>query len=710
MAGSLIQTSAALLPALRDDLRFIEHRSPDGKALWRIHDPIQHRFFTISEDMRRILSIWKAETSLDQLANTALAKFGLELSSAKLAQMMEFLEASNLFLRTDEAGWRDLGRKQEAVQARKRFQWLTGYLFFKIPLFNPEGLLQAVRPWTDRFFTRAFNLAIVAVLVAGLFLSLHDMLAQVSATMERFSLHGLLLISVALVILKTAHEFGHAVTASRYGCRVPTLGIAFMMLVPLLYSDVTDAWKLQSRRQRLVISAAGLIAELYLAAIATFVWVFLPEGIARDIAFYVAAVGWISSIAINLNPFAKFDGYYLLSDLVGIENLQSRSFALARWKLRQWLLLPDLRAPEHFSARTQPAMIFFAVMTWLHRFAVFTGIAVFLYLSTAKVLGIALFCFTLFQLLALPAWREFVASRRLVSAMRGKARVNRPAILLAATLAAVFVPLAGSVDAPAVLGASDLQKVFPPRDARIAEIAIRQSGHVKAGDLLVRFEVPELDGERRELEIELEAARGQLGRAMSNLADRSQLEVLRNDVQALERRLVQIEKDRQELALVSRIDGDVVQTSRELRQGGWISRDRWVAIIRSGHGAMVRGYLGEDDLDRIRMGDTGRFVPEDPSQPSLAITVDRISPDAARRVEIQELASRYGGPIEANAQGGAALLPTHPIFAVEFRPTAGTQAPDRAVRGTVVIDGRRRSFAAMVWRRVTRVFIKEASF
>ncbi len=702
--------AAAQLPALRGDLQYLEHRTHDGKPLWRIHDPVQHRFFTISEDTRRILSIWRAGTSLEELARTALARFGLELSTANLAQMVEFLDASNLFVRSHETGWRELGRRQEAMREKRRLRWLTGYLFFKIPLFNPEGLLAAVRPWTDRFFTRAFNLAIAAILLAGLYLSLHDMLAQVAAAMERFSLHGFLLVVVALVILKTAHEFGHAVAAFRFGCRVPTLGVAFMMLVPLLYCDVSDAWKLQSRRQRLLISAAGLIAELYLAVIATFVWAFLPDGFARDIAFHVATVGWISSLAINLNPFAKFDGYYLLSDIVSIENLQSRAFAQARWKLRQWLLLPDLKAPEHFPTRTQTALILFAVMTWLHRLAVFTGIAVFLYFSTAKIIGVVLLGLTLFQLLALPLWREVKASRELAKAMRGHARPKRTLILVGATLAAMFIPFAGSVDAPAVLGASDLQKLFPPRDARVAEIAIPQSGRVRAGDLLVRFEVPELDGEVREVEIELEAARGRLARAMSNLSDRSQLEVLRNDVLALDRRRSQLEKDRRELALVSRIDGEVVQTSRELRQGSWIARDRWVAIVRSGEGALVRGYVREGDLDRVRTGDTGRFVPEDPSQPSLAVIVDRISPDAARRVELQELASRYGGPIEAGAQAGGVLAPAGAIFPVEFRPAAGMPAPDRTIRGTVVIDGRRRSFAAMVWRRVTRVFVKEASF
>ncbi|MBI1291055.1 biotin/lipoyl-binding protein [bacterium] len=711
MAGGVKQPPTALLPALRGDIRYFEHGADGaGQARWRIHDPLQHRYFSIGEDTRHILSIWKAGMSPDELAAAAKARFALELSPAGLARLTEFLDASNLLVRPDEAGWRELGRRQEALQSKKRLQWLTAYLFVKIPLVNPEALLAAAKPWTDPLFTRAFSLGMLAILLAGLYLSFHDMLAQLSASLERFSLHGVLLVGVALVILKTGHELGHAVTASRYGCRVPTLGVAFMMFVPLLYSDVTDAWRLQSRRQRLLISAAGLIAELYLAAIATFAWAFLPDGAARDVAFYVASVGWISSIAINLNPFARFDGYYILSDLAGIENLQPRAFALARWKMRQVLLLPGLHAPEQFRGAAQAALILFAMMTWAYRLAIFTGIAIFLYFATAKIIGIVLLCFTLVRLLVLPLWREIAASRRLVSAMRSEARLNRPLFLFAAVLAALFIPFAGSVEAPAVLGASDLQKIFPPRDARIAAIAIQQSGRVKAGDVLVRFDVPELGGEMRELAIELDAARRRLARAVSNLVDRSQLAVLRNDVLALERRQRQLAKDARELDLVSRMDGDVVQTSRDLRQGGWIARDRWVAIIRSGEGALVRGYLDEDGLDRVRTGDSGRFVPEDPSQPSLAIVVGRISPDAVRRVDLPELASRYGGPIETGSQGGIALTPAHPVFPVEFRPASGMKAPDRATRGAVVIDGRRRSFAAMIWRRAARVLVKETSF
>ena len=166
-----------------------------------------------------------------------------------------------------------------------------------------------------------------------------------------FSFEGAVYFTLSLILLKAAHELGHALTASRFGCYVPNMGVAFMLMMPLLYTDVTDSWRLSSRRQRLLIGVAGIAVELALACFATFLWVFLPDGSARGIAFMVATTGWVLSLAFNLNPCLKFDGYYLLADLIGVDNLQPRAFALGRWKLRQILFAPTLEPPELLSRR-----------------------------------------------------------------------------------------------------------------------------------------------------------------------------------------------------------------------------------------------------------------------------------------------------------------------------------------------------------------------
>lgn len=710
MAGNLSAAGHSPLPPLRRDLRFERQAASGGASAWRLHDPLQHRFFGISEDTRNILSLWGAGTSFEELAASARQRFGLELSSDRFGQLVEFLSAANLLAPSQDTAWRDIAKKREKAAEMNPGKLFSSLMFFKIPLFNPEPLLRALAPLTEPVFSRGFAVLMGLVLLAGLYLSFFDLVAAIGVSMQRISLAGIAGIAFTVLILKAAHELGHAVTARRYGCRVPVMGIGFMLCMPLPYTDVTEAWRLASKRQRIAIGAAGMLAEMGLAAVATLMWAFIPDGSVRDLAFHVATVGWISSIAFNLNPFAKFDGYYILADLLGIENLQSRSLALARWRMRKALLFPRLPAPDTFPPAQVNWLVSFAAVTWLHRMAVLGGLAALVYFTVAKALALILVAAGVVLLVAVPLFREIAAMRQMAAVAPAEARPNRVLVLAAAGFLLLFVPLWGAVRVPAVLSAGDLQMAFPPRDARIAEIAVKEGDRVKTGDLIVRFQAPELDASIREAEIQLTNARQALQRAVSDLAGRSNLTMLRNDAAALERRLGELEAERALLSVHSRIDGEVAQLSREARPGAWISHSRWVALVRSGDAAVARGYLSEGDLSRVERGNRARFVPEDPARASLALEVVRISPDAARSLELAELADANGGPVATSPSGAGRHEPAHAIFPVELAAVGSSAAPQQSVRGTVVIQGRRQSLAGAVWRSVARVLVRESSF
>ena len=132
---------------------------------------------------------------------------------------------------------------------------------------------------------------------------------------------------ITLIFVKSLHELGHGYIAKYFGCRVSAIGIAFLVFFPFLYTDTTDAWRLRNHRERLIINFAGILTELHLALIATFLWAILPDGGLKSVTFFIATTSWISSLAINVSPFMRFDGYYVFSDWLKAEILQPRSFA-----------------------------------------------------------------------------------------------------------------------------------------------------------------------------------------------------------------------------------------------------------------------------------------------------------------------------------------------------------------------------------------------
>ena len=192
----------------------------------------------------------------------------------------------------------------------------------------------------------------------------------VSTFVSYFTPVGLVYFGLAVVLAKILHEFGHALAARHFGCSVRAMGVALLMFWPILYTDTTDAWRIRSRRDRAMIGLAGMMVELGLASICLLLWNFLPDGFLRTVMFMLSTSTWIMTLAVNLNPLMRFDAYYVLSDATGVENLQERSNAMGKWRLREWFFGLGQPAPE--TGRSW--LILFAYMVWLYRLIIFFGI------------------------------------------------------------------------------------------------------------------------------------------------------------------------------------------------------------------------------------------------------------------------------------------------------------------------------------------------
>ncbi|MFT9458733.1 MAG: hypothetical protein ABF611_04150 [Acetobacter orientalis] len=157
---------------------------------------------------------------------------------------------------------------------------------------------------------------------------------------ELWSWQGALIISGAIFVAKAFHELGHGLAAKRYGCRVPAMGLALLVMCPILWTKTTNAWRLTKRHERIAIDAGGVTAELLLGVFAAWLWLFLPDGSATEAALALAASTWILAVTVYFNPLMRFDGYYITSDLLHIENMQERTFPYARWRLRTTIFGP----------------------------------------------------------------------------------------------------------------------------------------------------------------------------------------------------------------------------------------------------------------------------------------------------------------------------------------------------------------------------------
>ena len=395
------------LGAIREELQLMKGAPTIvGKPTWMIFDPVQYRYFEIDFEIFEILSLWNRFETSEELIAAAWQEQTRELTLTRVQAIVRFINNNNLVLDAADGGWRALANRKENSKSSPVAWLIQNYLFIKVPLVRPSRFLQSVYPYVASLFTRSMLWLMIAIGVAGLYLVSRQWDEFISTFADFLTFEGAITYAVTLVFIKLLHELGHAFMATRFGCRVPTMGVAFLVMFPVLYTDVTDAWKLRSRRKRLLIGGAGLLVELSLASMATFLWAFLPDGSLKSITFVIATISWIMSVVVNLNPLMRFDGYYLLSDGLGLANLQPRSFAFGRWKLREVLFNLGAPPPEMLPTSTVRTLTIYAWAIWIYRFFLFLGIAFLVYAFFFKALGVLLFFIEIVWFIARPFWSE----------------------------------------------------------------------------------------------------------------------------------------------------------------------------------------------------------------------------------------------------------------------------------------------------------------
>ena len=364
------------LPALRSDIQLNESSpEPEGMPTWTLYDPAANKYYKIGWlEFECLARFGKAETG-KQLVLLLRKETTLDVDYESVAALVNFLILNNL-VRSSGEGVAEYFESYRGKADKPLWQRAVhGYLFFTLPLFKPHKFLSKTYPFISFLFTRYFMTAVLLLLAFGIFLSVQRTDEMFSTFMSYFSFEGVVLFLVSTILIKIVHELGHAYMATKYGVPVTTIGIAFIVMYPILYTETTNAWRLDSRRDRLYIAAAGLMTELALASVALVAWHFMAPGILQSLCFMVAVVSLIASIAINLNPLMKFDGYYLFSDIVGIDNLQDRSFAFLKWRLRRTLWGWDDDVPEMVTADRQKLFTGFGFAMCIYRFFLYLGIA-----------------------------------------------------------------------------------------------------------------------------------------------------------------------------------------------------------------------------------------------------------------------------------------------------------------------------------------------
>lgn len=705
-------TLGPVWPRLRGDLRLaVGPIDPDGRPTYVIHDPVANRFTRIDAVAAAMLARFEAGSPA-ALAARMEAETLTPTTPADVEALLKMLDRAELLEAPLQGGADEL----VARASRARTNWLGrlahDYLFFRVPLIRPDRALEALVPWTATVFTRGFVAALMGLLALSIYLLIPQWDAVIGALDRLGSPQGLAQAALALLVVKAIHELGHGLVAKRQGCRVPTMGVAFMLLMPVLYTDTTDAWRLADRRGRLMIGLAGVMAEAVVAVIALAFFVFLPDGAARDFALIAALISIVVSIGINLNPFMRFDGYFVLMDAVGLDNLQPRAFQMAKWWWRERLFGLGEPAPERLSKGLTRFIIAYGLATLAFRLVLYVGIALIVYHTTFKALGILLFVFEILVFVIQPVGRELKTWWELRMTLLKRPRAYVSAAIGLGLIGVCFVPLPTRVDIPAEWSPAAIVAVHPPAFGVIETVHVKEGDVVVAGQPLVSLVNPAIASARDLALLERAAIDAKLAGIAGNAEWAAEVGVLKARRSALDEKLAAQARIEADLRLTAAIDGRVIDADPTLAPGRWMApRDRLMAVISTAP-PHLEALVREDDLVRLPAGARGRFVSDDPDQPSVAVSLKEVAPVAKPELTVASLGSPHGGPILADIDQRGRLTALEAVFPARFEAIDGADAQVGfgARRGVITVTGRSESLAARIGRQVARVLVRESGF
>lgn len=698
------------MPALRGDLKFFDGpRDWDNTPTWTLHDPVRNRFFRLGWLDHILLTHWQPGR-LGEFIDTIDHELGIRVTLQQLNEIISFLYLNNLLKSNTTQSVQSLVHQYYAQQQGFFRGLMVHYLFFKIHLIRPDPILRFLLPRLNFIYTRSFLLVLGLLGILGIYLTARQWDAFGATVQYFFSLNGVVWYAATLVAIKLFHELGHALTAYRLGCRIPSMGVAFMVLWPILYTDTSEAWKLRSRRARIAIGAAGVGAELVIAVLATLVWNFLPEGPARSSAVLLATVTWITSLIINLNPLMRFDGYYLLSDLLGMDNLQDRAFALARWRLRETLWAFGESPPEVFSAKHERIILIYAYATWIYRFLLFIGIAFLVYHMVFKLAGIVLMLVEIIWFVSRPVWREL----REWWIRRATMVWNRHSVLtvlgISGVIGFVFIPWQKDLEVPALVSAQHHIRLYAPVASRVVHVSVAKYQTVTAGELLLMLEAPDLEESIAQTTARIEALQWEIDHAAS------QPSVLENNT-VLQKERVALLTERQgyqeriaRLRITAPFTGIVTDMEQGLIPGRWLTPTTHLIELLDPQTLRVEAFVSETEIKRIIPDTQGTFEANDRDILPFAVRLSEIDHTALASLPKPYLAALYGGPIVVWQDKKNQLIPYNAIYRLTLDIVDHSQQISYEIPGKIKIPAENKSYIQSIINTILSVIIRESGF
>lgn len=696
-----------------------------GKPHWMINDAGRNKFFIIGWTEHQIFEHWhlgNPEDIIEAINN----KTTLNVDISDIESFYTFLK-KNYLVQLSGYDIHNTAKEQRLFSKDSWLTWLVHhYLFFRIPLWHPDKFLLRTQHIANFIFNR--NVFYVMLLLG--FTAIYQVSTQwqlfTHTFTSIFTLNGLIYYFIAFTICKFFHEMGHAYMCRRYDIPVQSLGVAFLVFWPVLYTDTTLSWVLKSK-QRMRIALAGIWIETYVTIIAALIWCNTDSLTIKTVCYMTITVNWIGSLLINVSPFMRFDGYYILSDYLRMPNLQPRAFALTRWQIRRWLFDWTDPPPEVYSKNLHRFLVMYSIFTWVYRLVLYLGIAVLVYHFVIKMVGIILFIIEVYYFILGPFINEFRTWYVLKDRFTWNNRTKFTVACTGFAILLFFLPIRTTITLPGTLSYVH-EFIVAEEDGMIDQALPKVGSQVKKGEVITELKSIYLENALDLVILQYKLKLAQLRNAKINLGDSNEKNTILSDINKSQAEYSKLYSLYDRLTLRAPFDGILYETAPDLHPGVFVAKDEWIADVINTSSTFVESFVNEEDLDLIKKGLSGYFYPEHLGQNKIPVRVVEIDTLNTRELNCEYSkaikknknqsfvintpcynATDFGGHIPTFVTDDGKYVPVKSVYRVILAPQKPVHI-SYIERGNVELTTKSYTYAAGVFYWIRDIFVQQTGF
>ena len=665
------ELSPRLHPCLQSYRQY--HR---GEQWYILEDPVSNSYFRISYAAYNFLALLDGKITVAKVWEICNENFGDEApTQGEVIQLLGQLHSSNLLfgdIPVDSAGLlkRYKDRRQKEITGQIR-----SILFMKIPLWDPDRFLRIFSPICGLLFTSWGIFLWMALALTGIIYTLANAEGLGRQESGILSISNMPWLYLCFVITKILHELGHGFACKKFGLNsgsdgpVHTMGVMLMLLTPIPYVDCSSSWALRSKWQRAIVGGAGMLVELMIAAVAVIIWSQSTEGsLVHSLAYNVMFVTSVSTLLFNGNPLLRYDAYYMLSDILEIPNLASRSNNYFFYVFQKYIF--GIKGSFHPAQgfREKFWLFSYAIAAFIYRIVIMVSITVFLS-ELLFALGVLFACGGIFRLILKPIWhfcRWLFTSPSLAK--------NRPRALAisglctSSLLAGIFLyPVPDRIRIEGVVEPKNVKIIYALTDGFLQDLS--SSGtHVNKGQNLVKADNIVLQNDYEKKTIQLKGLTHKYKLAQTqNIAEsqvyRKQIIVLRESLKKLREKMAR-------LKLTAPDEGVWIHEDLERFKGSYIEKGRELGLFVDLEHMLIRAIAPQENAQILRNAESSlEFRLK--GRPDMLFTgeIIRSFPVGQQNLPSAALGYAVGGELKTSTADEEGKTSAEKVFEIHVEPS-----------------------------------------